>query len=71
MLNFTQRYLEDGLKDRAISRDLEWGVPLPVDGYDGKRIYVWFEAVIGYLSASKEVGQASGRAGGVGALLAW
>ena len=38
----------------AISRDLEWGVPLPVDGYDGKRIYVWFEAVIGYLSASKE-----------------
>ena len=54
VLNFTQRYLEDGLKDRAISRDLEWGVPLPVDGYDGKRIYVWFEAVIGYLSASKE-----------------
>ncbi|MDE2861144.1 MAG: methionine--tRNA ligase [Chloroflexota bacterium] len=54
VLNFTQRYLEDGLKDRAISRDLEWGVPLPVPGYDGKRIYVWFEAVIGYLSASKE-----------------
>ena len=54
VLNFTQRYLEDGLKDRAISRDLEWGVPLPVPGYEGKRIYVWFEAVIGYLSASKE-----------------
>ena len=54
VLNFTQRYLEDGLKDRAISRDLEWGVPLPEPGYEDKRIYVWFEAVIGYLSASKE-----------------
>ena len=54
VLHFTQRYLEDGLKDRAISRDLEWGIPLPEPGYDGKRIYVWFEAVIGYLSASKE-----------------
>ncbi len=54
VLNFTRRYLEDGLKDRAISRDLEWGVPLPVPGFEGKRIYVWFEAVIGYLSASKE-----------------
>ena len=71
VLNFTQRYLEDGLKDRAISRDLDWGVPLPVDGYDAKRIYVWFEAVIGYLSASKEWAKLRGRAGGVGTLLAW
>ena len=54
VLNFTQRYLEDGLKDRAITRDLDWGVPVPVPGYDEKRIYVWFEAVVGYLSASKE-----------------
>ncbi len=54
VLNFTTRYLQDGLKDRAISRDLEWGVPLPVAGYEDKRIYVWFEAVAGYLSASKE-----------------
>ncbi|MDA0988057.1 MAG: methionine--tRNA ligase [Chloroflexi bacterium] len=53
-LNFTRRYLEDGLKDRAITRDLDWGVSVPVPGYDGKRMYVWFEAVIGYLSASKE-----------------
>ncbi len=51
---FTLRYLEDGLKDRAITRDLEWGVPIPIPGYEGKRIYVWFDAVIGYLSASKE-----------------
>ena len=50
--NFTRQFLRDGLKDRAISRDLSWGVHLPVDGYEGKRIYVWFEAVIGYLSAA-------------------
>lgn len=51
---FTMHYLEDGLKDRAITRDLEWGVPIPLPGYEGKRIYVWFDAVIGYLSASIE-----------------
>jgi len=52
--NFTLSYLENGLKDRAITRDINWGVPLPLEGYDGKCLYVWFEAVIGYLSASKE-----------------
>jgi methionyl-tRNA synthetase len=50
----TQRYLKEGLRDRAITRDIEWGVPVPVDGFEDKRLYVWFEAVIGYLSASKE-----------------
>ena len=54
VLNFTKRFLEDGLHDRAISRDLDWGIPIPVPGYPDKRIYVWFEAVVGYLSASKE-----------------
>ncbi len=54
VLNFTTRYLEEGLHDRAITRDIEWGVPVPVKGFEGKRLYVWFEAVIGYLSASKE-----------------
>jgi len=54
VLNFTTRYLEQGLKDRAITRDIAWGIPLPLDGFESKRIYVWFEAVIGYLSASKE-----------------
>jgi len=58
--NFTMRYLEEGLKDRAITRDIEWGVPVPVDGFDGKRLYVWFEAVIGYLSAAKEWAKSSG-----------
>ena len=61
VLNFTRSYLEDGLKDRAISRDISWGVPLPLDGYESKRIYVWFEAVIGYLSASREWADRQGR----------
>ena len=52
--NFTRGFLEEGLKDRAITRNLDWGLPVPVDGYEDKRIYVWFEAVIGYLSASRE-----------------
>jgi len=62
VLNFTTRYLEQGLKDRAITRDIDWGIPVPVDGFDSKRIYVWFEAVIGYLSASKEWAKSSGDA---------
>ncbi|MBA7651520.1 Methionine--tRNA ligase [subsurface metagenome] len=60
VLNFTTRYLEQGLKDRAITRDIEWGIPVPVKGFDSKRIYVWFEAVIGYLSATKEWAESSG-----------
>ncbi len=59
-LNFTMRYLEEGLRDRAITRDIDWGIPVPVDGFDSKRIYVWFEAVIGYLSAAKEWAKSSG-----------
>lgn len=50
----TTRYLKEGLKDRAITRDIDWGVPVPVEGFEKKRLYVWIEAVIGYLSASKE-----------------
>ena len=64
VLNFTVRYLEDGLKDRAITRDIDWGVPVPLEGYENKRIYVWFEAVIGYLSASKEWAQSGGEGEG-------
>mgnify|MGYP001394336718 CR=1 FL=1 len=60
VLNFTKRYLEGGLKDRAITRDIDWGVPLPLDGFGDKRLYVWFEAVIGYLSASKEWAKSKG-----------
>jgi methionyl-tRNA synthetase len=60
VLNFTLSYLEEGLKDRAITRDIDWGVPVPVAGFENKRIYVWFEAVIGYLSASQEWAKSSG-----------
>ncbi len=60
VLNFTLRYLTEGLRDRAITRDIEWGIPVPLPGYEKKRIYVWFEAVIGYLSASKEWAQSKG-----------
>ena len=50
----TRRFLDEGLRDRAITRDIEWGIPVPVPGFEHKRIYVWFEACIGYLSATKE-----------------
>ena len=58
--NFTLGMLREGLHDRAITRDIAWGVPVPLEGYEDKRIYVWFEAVIGYLSATKEWAQTSG-----------
>jgi len=54
VLSTTWKFLDEGLKDRAITRDLDWGVTVPQPGFERKRIYVWFEAVIGYLSASKE-----------------
>lgn len=53
-LHSTLDLLEQGLKDRAITRDLEWGISVPLPGYENKKIYVWFEAVCGYLSASQE-----------------
>ncbi|MBI2958379.1 MAG: methionine--tRNA ligase [Chloroflexi bacterium] len=58
--NFSLRFIEGGLKDRAITRDIEWGVRVPQPGFESKRIYVWFEAVIGYLSASKEWARSQG-----------
>ena len=60
VLNFSLGVLQEGLRDRAITRDLEWGVPIPLPGFEGKRIYVWFENVIGYLSAAKEWAQRQG-----------
>ena len=61
VLNFSKGWVEEGLQDRAITRDLDWGIELPVDDLGpGKRIYVWFEAVIGYLSAAKEWAQLRG-----------
>ncbi len=58
--NFTLGILREGLKDRAVTRNLDWGLPVPAEGYEDRRIYVWFEAVIGYLSASIEWAGLSG-----------
>jgi methionyl-tRNA synthetase len=51
----------EGLRGRPITRDLDWGIPVPLDGWKGKCLYVWFEAVIGYLSASIEWGKINGQ----------
>ncbi|MBQ8367275.1 MAG: methionine--tRNA ligase [Alistipes sp.] len=48
-------WLDLGLQPRAVSRDLDWGIPVPVDGADGKVLYVWFDAPIGYISATKDL----------------
>ncbi|NLE99759.1 MAG: methionine--tRNA ligase [Anaerolineales bacterium] len=54
VINFARQYVGEGLMGRPITRDLEWGIPVPVPGWEGKCLYVWFEAVIGYFSASVE-----------------
>ncbi len=53
VINFVKSYIEE-LRPRAITRDLEWGVPVPLEGSEGKVLYVWFDAPIGYISASQE-----------------
>ncbi|MHB2016096.1 MAG: methionine--tRNA ligase [Candidatus Xenobia bacterium] len=64
VLGMTRAFLEEGLLDSAITRDIGWGIPVPVPGYENKRIYVWFEAVIGYYSATREWAQKQGNADG-------
>ena len=53
--NETEKYLREGLRDRAITRDLNWGIDVPVAGYEDKKLYVWIEAVLGYVTASLKV----------------
>jgi len=60
-LRVAENFLKEGLHPTPITRDLDWGVPIPLDGYDSKRFYVWFDAVSGYLSASKEWAIRAGR----------
>ncbi len=48
-------WIDSGLQPRAVTRDLNWGVPVPIEGVDGKVLYVWFDAPIGYISATKEL----------------
>ena len=60
-IQLTERYVKEGLLDRAVSRDLPIGVPIPVEGYEDKKIYVWIEAVTGYYSASKHWAEETGK----------
>ncbi len=60
-VKLTRRYLDEGLRDRAATRDLDLGIDVPAQGFENKKIYVWIEAVCGYLSASKEWGKENNR----------
>ncbi|HNA62758.1 MAG TPA: methionine--tRNA ligase, partial [Rhabdochlamydiaceae bacterium] len=60
VLNFAKSYVDD-LKPRAITRDGDWGVPIPFPGTEGKVLYVWFDAPIGYISATKEWAELNGK----------
>ena len=51
-VGLSKRYLKEGLEDRAASRDLDWGIDVPIKGFEDKKIYVWIEAVLGYVTAS-------------------
>ncbi len=54
VLQYCRGWFKDGLSDRAITRDLDWGIKVPIDSAEGKVLYVWFEAVLGYISSTKE-----------------
>lgn len=56
-VNSTERYLNEGLKDRAISRDLDIGIDIPIKGFEDKKVYVWIDAVLGYLTVSEKWGK--------------
>jgi methionyl-tRNA synthetase len=57
---FSNRYIKEGLRDRSLTRDLSWGIDIPKDDYSNKKIYIWAENVLGYLSASKIVADKRG-----------
>ncbi len=57
VINFARNYVEGGLKGRPVTRDITWGIPVPLEGWEEKRLYVWFEAVMGYFTASIEWSQ--------------
>ncbi|MEZ4816678.1 MAG: methionine--tRNA ligase [Flavobacteriaceae bacterium] len=54
-------WIDDGLRPRAVTRDLDWGIPVPVEGAEGKVLYVWFDAPIGYISSTKEWAERVGK----------
>jgi methionyl-tRNA synthetase len=59
--NFSLNWIKEGLKPRAVTRDIEWGIPAPFEGAEGKTIYVWVDAVLGYVSATIEQCQRLGQ----------
>ncbi|MFH0816893.1 MAG: methionine--tRNA ligase [Methanobacteriota archaeon] len=59
--SFARNFIESGLKDRPVTRDTEWGIEIPVPGYEDKRIYVWFEAFMGYYTMAVEWARRQGR----------
>ena len=61
VLGQVKSWLDDGLKPRAVTRDLDWGIPVPVKGGEGKVLYVWFDAPIGYISSTKEWAAQNGK----------
>lgn len=61
VLNFSRGYVQEGLLARPITRDLDWGIPVPLPDWEEKKLYIWFENVIGYLSASIEWAQNQGK----------
>ena len=58
--NETEKYLKQGLKDRAVTRDLDWGIKIPLPGYETKRMYVWIDAVLGYLTDTMKICEENG-----------
>lgn len=62
VLQYCRGWFKEGLQDRAVTRDLEWGVKIPIPGYENKVMYVWFDAVLGYVSSTIEWAQRTGRA---------
>ncbi len=60
VLQYCNSWFKDGLRDRAVTRDLDWGVKVPLPNAEGKVLYVWFEAVLGYISATKKLGEERG-----------
>ncbi len=61
VLKYCKTWFDDGLGDRAVTRDLDWGVKIPLPGYENKVLYVWFDAVLGYISSTKEWSQRLGK----------
>jgi len=58
--NETEKYLKEGLKDRAVTRDLTWGVDIPIKGFENKKMYVWIDAVLGYVTATQKICEEKG-----------